>query len=78
MDAALVESPSRHMGGFLQKLIAMVETCSMISKPCFSIGASVIYEWMDIKRQVEYWLTTADSDLKTARILFDAGKKFHY
>ncbi len=33
---------------------------------------------MNVKRQVQYWLKSADSDLETAQIIFDSGKSLHY
>lgn len=33
---------------------------------------------MNAKKQVEYWLTTARSDLETAQTIFDSGKNLHH
>jgi HEPN domain-containing protein len=33
---------------------------------------------MNVKKQIDYWLTTAKSDLETAEIIFKAGKNYHH
>jgi HEPN domain-containing protein len=33
---------------------------------------------MNVKKQIDYWLTTARNDLETAEIIFKAGKNYHH
>jgi len=33
---------------------------------------------MTIKQQIQYWLTTANSDLNTAEDIFNAGRNYHH
>lgn len=33
---------------------------------------------MNVKKQIEYWLTTARNDLETAEIILKAGKNYHH
>lgn len=33
---------------------------------------------MDVQKQIEYWLTTAETDIATAKTIFDSGKNYHY
>lgn len=33
---------------------------------------------VDVKKQIHYWLTTAESDFETAHVIFRAGKNFHH
>lgn len=33
---------------------------------------------MNVKKQIDYWLATARSDLETAEIIFKAGKNYHH
>lgn len=33
---------------------------------------------MNVKKQIQYWLKTAENDLETAQLIFDAGKNYHH
>lgn len=33
---------------------------------------------MDIEKQIQYWLTTAEMDLETSHNIFQSGKDYHY
>ena len=33
---------------------------------------------MNVKKQVDHWLKTAEKDFETAKIILDAGKNYHY
>lgn len=33
---------------------------------------------MNVKKQIQYWLKTAEKDWETAQIIFDAGKNYHH
>jgi HEPN domain-containing protein len=33
---------------------------------------------MNVKKQIDYWLATAKSDLETAEVIFRAGKNYHH
>lgn len=33
---------------------------------------------MDTRKQIDYWLTTADADIATAKTILKSGKNYHY
>ncbi len=33
---------------------------------------------MDVQKQIDYWLTTAETDISTAKTIYQSGKNFHY
>jgi HEPN domain-containing protein len=33
---------------------------------------------MNVRKQIDYWLTTAKSDLETAEIIFRSGRNYHH